>query len=142
MSIPTANTSPISPAKVNGGFSPAALLSANTSLDGTGTTAVAVTAGTPDGAKVPRLRVMHRGSNVATVMRFFKNNGSSPATAANNVLIADLAIPANTLSQTASSIGYDVFLNQHLKQNEAITYSIGTAVAAGHAVSAPDTGDY
>lgn len=136
-----ANTSPISPIAPNTGFSSAALLTANTALDGTGTVQNIFTAGA-NGARVNRLRVVPRGTNVATVMRVFVNNGSTNTTAGNNSLIAEQAIAANTLSQTAQSVFYDIYLNVVLKPGYVLFYTIGTAVAAGFAVTCVDGGDY
>lgn len=110
--------------------SPGALTAANTALDGTGTTLLLLTAPAA-GAYCERVRVEHLGSNVATVARVFRNNGSTPSVAANNSLIATKTIAANTLSQTAESIAYDIWVYAPLKSGERIYVSIGTAVAAG-----------
>lgn len=136
-----ANTSPISPIAPNPGFAAAAVLTANTALDGTGTIQNFFTAGA-NGARVLRVRVVARGTNVATVMRIFLNNGSTNTSAANNSLIAEQTIALNTISQVAQSIFYDVFLNVVLKPGYTLFYTIGTAVAAGFSVTAVDAGDY
>ena len=119
-------------------FTPGALTAANTALDGTGTTALIATApasAAPAGSLVERIRCMHLGTNVATVIRVFLNNGSTPAVAGNNALIAERTMPANTLSQVAESAPQDIVLNQVLKGHastpERLYVSIGTAVAAG-----------
>ncbi|HKQ24081.1 MAG TPA: hypothetical protein VJT81_06530 [Burkholderiales bacterium] len=118
-------------------FTPQSATAANTALDGTGTTALIATAPavTGGGALVERVRCMHLGTNVATVARVFLNNGSTPGTAGNNALIAEKTIAANTLSQVAESISYDIVINQVLKGHattpERLYVSIGTAVAAG-----------
>ena len=136
-----ANTSPISPIAPATSWNAAALTAANTALDGTGTVETIHTAGA-NGSRVNRVRVVHRGSNVATVMRFFVNNTLTNATPANNTLVGEVTVPANTLSQVAASAFLDVFLNVVLKPGYKLNYTIGTAVAAGHAVSCPDAGDY
>jgi hypothetical protein len=118
-------------------FTPGSLTAANTATDGTGTTLLIATAPATasGGSIVERIRCMHLGTNVATVVRVFLNNGSTPATAGNNSLIAEKTIAANTLSQVAESIAYDIQLNQVLKANastpERLYVTIGTAVAAG-----------
>jgi len=119
-------------------FTPQTLTAANTALDGTGTTALIATApasAAPAGSLVERIRCMHLGTNVATVIRVFLNNGSTPAVAGNNALIAERTMPANTLSQVAESAPQDIVLNQVLKGHastpERLYVSIGTAVAAG-----------
>jgi len=101
------------------------LQAANTAVDGTGTldtgstvTAAGVaTSGTAttttghlgtlfvadatNGGRVERIRLMAEGTNVATVLRLFINNGLTNATAMNNVLIAEIALPATTASNSA-----------------------------------------
>ncbi len=136
-----ANTNPISPLTPADSWNPTPLVSANTALDGTGTVGTIITAGV-NGTRVPRVRIVHRGTNVATVLRVFENNSLTNATPANNDLIAEVTVPANTLSQVAASIFLDIPLNIILKAGYKLLYTIGTAVAAGHSVSCPDAGDY
>jgi hypothetical protein len=140
-----ANTLPISPIAPAGSWNPVALTTANVALNGTGTVGTDIelihTAGA-NGSRVPRVRVVHRGTNIATVLRVFQNNGATNATPANNTLVAEETIAANTLSQVAKSVFYDIYLNVVLKPTYRLYYTIGTAVAAGHAVSTPDAGDY
>lgn len=136
-----ANNVPITPVAPAESWNTTPLVAANTALDGTGTVGLVLTAGA-NGCRVPRVRVVHRGTNVATVMRFFENNGSSNATPGNNNLVAEETIAANTLSQVAKSIFYDIPINVILKPLYKLNYTIGTAVAAGHSVGCPDCGDY
>lgn len=132
-----ASTSPAFASVPPSNFTPGSLTAANTALDGTGTTLLIATAPavTGGGSVVERVRCMHKGTNVATVVRVFLNNGSTPATAGNNTLIAEKTIPANTLTQTAESIPQDIVINQLLKGHattpERLYVAIGTAVAAG-----------
>lgn len=118
-------------------FTPQTITTANTAKDGTGTTLLLATAPavTNSGSLVERIRVMHMGTNVATVMRVFLNNGSTPGTAGNNALIAEKTIPANTVSEVAESVPQDITLNQilrgHATTPERIYITIGTTVAAG-----------
>lgn len=90
------------------------LQAANTATDGTGTLDAAGTAtsttshlGTlfvadaTNGSRVERVRFMAEGTNVATVCRIFINNGSSNGTAMNNMLIAEVTLPATTASNSA-----------------------------------------
>jgi len=137
-----ANTTPISPGKVATSWNANNITAANTAKDGTGTVETCFTADLTNGSRVNRIRVMHKGSNVATVMRFFLNNGSTNATAANNTLLAEKTIGPNTASETAESTAYDVSVNCVLKPGYKINYTIGTTVASGHSVSCPDAGDY
>jgi hypothetical protein len=136
-----ANTNPISPIAPATSWNPTAITAANTAMDGTGTVGTIFTAGA-NGSRVNRIRVEHLGTNVATVMRFFINNGSSNTIPGNNVLAAEATIASNTLSQVAASVAVDVPIGIVLKPGYKINYTIGTAVAAGHAINCPDAGDY
>lgn len=136
-----ANTNPISPIAPATSWNATVATAANTAMDGTGTVVTCFTAGA-NGSRVNRIQVEHLGTNVATVMRFFLNNGATNATPANNVLLTEATIAANTLSQVAASVPVTVAINCVLKPGYKINYTIGTAVAAGHAVSCPDAGDY
>lgn len=139
-----ANTNPISPIAPATSWPTAPLLTGNTALDGTGTigstVATVYTAGA-NGGKVNRIRVVHLGTNVATVLRIFLNNGATNTVAANNQLVTEATMAANTLSQVAASVFVDIPVNITLKPGYKINYTIGTTVAAGHAVTA-DAGDY
>ena len=94
-----ANTTPIYSRAGQISFSEL-LKTANIAKDGTGVTSLIFTAGA-DGARVERVRIKPVGTNVATVVRIFINNGSDPTVAANNVLYAEKTIAANTLSEVA-----------------------------------------
>ena len=137
-----ANTNPISPGKTATSWNGNNITAANTAKDGTGTVETIFTADATNGSRVNRIHISHKGTNVATVMRFFINNGSTNATAANNVLAGEITIAANTNSEVAASIQYDYSINCALKPGYKINFTIGTAVASGHGVSCPDAGDY
>lgn len=119
---------------------PKTITTANTALDGTGTTDLILTAGA-SGTFLRRIIARHRGTNVATVLRIFRNNGSDPTVAANNALIGERTIAANTLSQVAESTNFEIFFNLPLANAERIYATIGTAVAGGVVVSV-DAGDF
>jgi len=123
--------------------SPATLTAANTALDGTGATgrALVFTAGT-SGSFLPAIRFMHLGTNVATLCRVFRNNGSDPETAGNNALIGEIAISSNTISSTAASTPYNFVANLVLGANERIYVTLATAVAAGIKITPINGGDY
>ena len=114
--------------------------SANTALDGTGTVATIATAGS-NGSKITRIRLTALGSNAATVVRFFINNGSSNGSATNNALMYEYALASNSLSQTAASIAADIPIDLALAAGYKLNVTIGTSVAAGVMVSA-EGGDY
>jgi hypothetical protein len=139
----------------------AVLTAANTATDGTGTLDAAgtatsttghlgtlFTADATNGGRVERVRFMALGTNVATVARIFINNGSTNATAMNNALFAEIALPATTASNSANInnaatvyevpntidvTGFPIVLPPGYK----LMACLGTAVAAGWAVSAP-----
>ena len=124
---------------------PAVLTAANTALDGTGATgrALIFTAAAAH-SLVEKVRAMHKGTNIATVLRVFLNNGSDPDTATNNTLIGEKTIPANTISQIAESVAQEISLLVKVKGGSPasrIYVTLGTAVAAGIHV-APSGGDF
>jgi len=133
-----ASTSPAFASVPPSNFTPQTLTAANTATDGTGTVALVATApvaASPAGSLVEKIRCAHLGTNIASVVRVFLNNGSTPTVAGNNALIAERTMPANTVSQVAESVFQDIILNQVLKGHaatpERIYVTIGTAVAAG-----------
>lgn len=122
---------------------PGSLTAANTALTGAGATgrALIFTAGA-SGSILPAVLVTHLGSNVATVARVFRNNGSDPETASNNTMICEVPVAANTLSQVAASSPHVIAINQKLKAGERIYVTIGTAVAAGLMFTPVGGGDF
>lgn len=116
-------------------------VNANTALDGTGTVATVFTADATNGSRIETVTLQHLGTNVATVVRFFVNNGSTNATATNNALVNEITMAANTLSQTAASVPVSWNANLVLKPGYKLNVTIGTAVASGIMVTAVG-GDY
>lgn len=129
------NTQPIFSAKGDIQWPPTPLSTANTAKDGTGTVATVFTAGA-DGAYVHKLAARALGTNVATVLRVFINNGAVNSTAANNSLVAELALPATTLSEVAAQPPYELPLNMALPAGYRLLCTLGTAVAAGYDLTA------
>lgn len=125
-----ANTTPIFGKSVRSSYLTTGT-SANTNLDGTGTVATVFTADATNGSKVESVYLTHLGTNVATVVRFFVNNGSTNATASNNALVQEVALAINTLSQTAASTQAIWQANVYLPAGYKLNCTIGTAVAAG-----------
>lgn len=133
-----ANTKPIFP--VAPALDWATLTAANTAMDGTGTVATVFTAGA-NGARVDKIRACAKGTNVSSVLRVFANNGSDPATAANNSLVGELALPETTASNAAAIKFLELSLDIALPASYKLTCCLGTAVAAGWQVTA-EGGDY
>lgn len=117
------------------------ITAANTARDGTGTVDTVFTADAVNGSFVNKLVIRPRGTNVATVLRVFLNNGLTNATAANNVLISEAGLVATTASETAAVIGVELPLNLAVPPGYRLNVTLGTAVAAGFAVTVAG-GDY
>jgi len=130
-----ANTSPIFTLAPDIQWGAAAITTANTAKDGTGTVVTVFTADATNGGFVNRLIARAIGTNVATVLRVFLNNGSSAATPANNVLVAEMTLPATTVSEVAAQPAYELPLNMALPAGYKLNCTIGTTVAAGYMLS-------
>lgn len=119
----------------------AAITAANTATDGTGTVATVFTAGA-EGARVDAIVCKSLGTNVATVLRLFLNNGSTNATPANNTLIAEVPLPAtNGSNANVISAELAVQINRSIDAGFRVYAVLGTAVAAGWQLTAFG-GDY
>lgn len=134
------NTAPIYSRVGDIQWAAAVVTTADTGTDGTGANVVLIfTADATNGGRVERIRAMHAGTNVATIIRLFLNNGSTPGTAANNVYMADATSAANTISQVAGSIVAADFSGAPfpmvLPPGYRIYASVGTTIAAGLRVS-------
>lgn len=128
------NTQPIFSKGGSIQWNPSLITAANTAKDGTGTVATLFTAGA-DGAFVQKLVARSAGTNVATVLRIFVNNGGANSTASNNSLIAEMSLPATTLSETSAQPPFEMTLNFALPSGFKLFATIGTAVAAGYEVT-------
>lgn len=128
MADTTLNTKPIYSAQPVIGFGVVA--TANTAKDGTGTVVTVFTAGSA-GGRIERIKVRAKGTNVATVLRVFINNGSDPTTATNNTLFTEATIAATTLSEVAALADNEIVMNLALPAGYKINVTIGTTVSAG-----------
>lgn len=124
----------------NSGATAGPVKTANTAMDGTGFVAPVFTAGT-NGSYLQRLIARPAGTSVATVLRVFLNNGSTNATAANNILIAEATLPATTASANSALQSIELPLNFAIPAGYIINVTLGTTVAAGYYVSVLG-GDY
>lgn len=116
------------------GGSAGAIKTANTAKDGTGTVCTIFTADATNGGRVDRIGIRAIGTNVATVMRVFINNGSTSATVANNTLITEVTCPATTLSEVAALADVTISGTPFplvLPAGYKLLVTIGTSVAAG-----------
>lgn len=113
------------------------LQTANTTRDGTtGVTLVVFTADATNGGYIQRIVAKPLGTNIATVMRIFLNNGQSAAVAANNSLFAEITCTATASSEVAAIPSFEFPLNFALPAGYVIFVTIGTTVAAGFQVTA------
>jgi hypothetical protein len=109
------------------------ILSANTAMDGTGYVTTVFTAGS-NGSYVQRLIARPVGSNAATVLRVFINNGSSSSTQANNVLFGEITLALTTAATTSGLAQGELPLNFALPGGYKINCTLGAAVSAGYRV--------
>ena len=134
-----ANTQPIFSAQGSVQWAPAALIAANTAKDGTGTVTTIATgnaAGNAAGNYLQKLVAQTLGTNVASVLRVFVNNGSVNSTAANNVLFAQVTLSATTLTEVAGQNAIEIPLLMALPPGYKINCTLGTALAAGWQITA------
>jgi hypothetical protein len=110
------------------------LTAANINYDGTGTVVELFEAGI-NGSRIDSIKVKPLGTNVATVLRLFVNNGSDPATPDNNSLIFELTLPETTASQVASLAEYQEVLDIAIPTGYKLYGSLGTEVASGYQVT-------
>ena len=111
------------------------LATANTAKDGTGTVLTVFTADATNGGYVTKVVFRAAGTCIATVARLFINNGSPNGTAANNILFAELPLPATTLSETAQLAGQEIPLGFALPPGYKLNCTVGTTVSAGYYIS-------
>lgn len=144
------NTNPIFPLiPVNSWVSGAAAnaatpgVTANTTKDLTSGTIYGPieTAGAVEGSRLDFIKVRALGTNVATVIRIWLNNGAATGTAANNTLYLERTLSATTVSETAELPDIILPLNISLAAGYRVYATFGTAVAAGFHLTAIG-GDY
>ena len=137
------NTSPVFPLVPVVTWVNAAGLVANTTTDLTAGTNYNsnFTSNATNGSRVDFIRARTLGTNVATVMRVWLNNGSATGTAANNTLFFERTLAASTVSQISEQIDTVLPINVSLPAGYKIYYTFGTAVAAGYGIQVVG-GDY
>jgi hypothetical protein len=139
------NTNPIFPlTPVNSWVSGAAAtsgtpgLTANTTKDlSSGTNYGPIFTGKAvDGSRIDFIKARPLGTNVATVIRIWVNNGSATTTAANNALYLERTLSATTVSEVAEQPDIILPLNISLPAGYRIYATFGTVVAAGFHLTA------
>lgn len=138
-----ANTTPIFPLTPRCSWGTVLTADATATKNHDGTAAGIVTLFTAGayGSKIDQIKVRALGSNIATALRIFINNGSANTTAANNTLIYEKTIAATTISEVAELVDYDLTLTNgsfdvksiipYLPATYKIMAIVGTTVAAG-----------
>lgn len=109
----------------------APLTTANTAMDGTGTVSTVFTADATNGGFVQKLRLRPAGTNVATVLRVFINNGSTNTVATNNTLFEEISLPSISGAAAAATAGFEVPLGFALPPGYKINVTLGTTVVGG-----------
>lgn len=94
-----------------------------------------------DGSRLDFIKLRALGTNVATVIRVWINNGSATGTAANNTLYLERAIASTTVSETAEQPDIVLPFGISIPAGYKIYATFGTAVAAGYHLTAVG-GDY
>ena len=90
-----------------------------------------------EGGYLQRINLRAIGTNVATVLRIYVNNGSVATSATNNRYIDEIALPATTASAVAlTGPSLSRVMNLRLYAGERIVVGLATAVAAGWSVCA------
>jgi hypothetical protein len=117
-------------------------LTANTTTDLTaGTIYGPIITGGTNGTRLDFIKSRALGTNVATVIRIWINNGSATTTAANNTLYLERTLSATTVSQVAEQPDILLPLGISIPAGYRIYATFGTAVAAGFHLTAI-AGDY
>ena len=75
------------------------------------------------------------------MLRVFLNNGSTPTVATNNVLFEEMTLAITSATETSAQTIQEVIVNTALPAGWRVYVTLGTAVAAGVAVSGIG-GDY
>jgi hypothetical protein len=132
-----ANSTPIfSKIGAIGGIGSTTITTATGDYTGVGGNNILIfTSDATNGGFVQRIRFKAIGSNVATVMRIYINNGLTNGTAANNVFYGELSLPATTASNTAGTVDIDYPLNFALPAGYKLYAGVATTVASGWVAS-------
>lgn len=128
-----ANTIPITPKTPFVGI--ATLTNGDATYNGTSAYAQTLVTAGADGARVDRLKIKPLGTNVATKVMVYLNNGSSPATATNNSLWAEVPLAATTASTTAALTDAEIVLSIPVPAGYKVMVQLTVAVAAGYSVT-------
>jgi hypothetical protein len=138
------NTSPIFPLTPD--IQWARIASGNTAYDGTGQVSTIFSA-SASGSRLDYVKIRALGvNNSASLMRFYVNNGLTNATAQNNSLFLEYALPTTTSSSTAEAsadytLPFNIALPAAYKLNAALTITLTGSAGSGWQTTAIG-GDY
>lgn len=107
------------------------LTTGTNTYDGTSGTTLLFTADATDGSYVAGVYAKAAGTNIATNVRLFINNGSTTGTAANNALFLEQTLQATTASATSSTNNIYIPVNIQLPISYRLYIVLSTTVAAG-----------
>lgn len=122
------------------GMNQAITLAANDYTGAGANNSLVFTAGA-NGAYVKGLWLKPAGTNVASALRAFVNNGSANTTAANNSFLDDISLPATTASAVLGTVLLYMPIERAIPAGFRIYVGLATAVAAGWVVT-PEAGQY
>jgi hypothetical protein len=126
------NTAPLYSGGPKNWLSDAILLTANATLDLTTGAMVLLATGGVNGSRLDRSFFQPLGTNIATVARFWINNGQLTTVAGNNRWFLDATFPISTTSLVASNpaiiIPWDIVLEPAFR----LYAVLGTTVASGY----------
>jgi hypothetical protein len=128
-----ANTIPITPKTPFAGL--ATLYNGDATYNGTSAYAQTLVTAGVDGARLDRIKIKSLGTNVATKLMLYLNNGSTPATATNNTLWAEVALAATTASTTAALPDIEIALSMPIPAGYKLMAQLTTTVALGYSVT-------
>lgn len=106
------------------------LTTGTNNYDGTSGSTLLLTAGS-SGSFIRSIMAKAAGTNVATVVRIFANNGSTNGTAANNALISEFSLPATTAASATGTSNIEIPLNLPIAASYRVYVVIATTVSAG-----------
>lgn len=125
-------------------ISSSTLTAANNVYDGTGTTGTCFTAGA-SGSFVGfvKLKPLNSTANtVASIARFWINNGSTSATAANNFFYGEVSLPTTSASTSAAQVELSMPFNIALPAGYKIIWALAAAPGGGGWAATGVGGDY
>ena len=110
-------------------------LTGNTARDSSGTSILIFTADATDGSRVSKIRCCTLGTNTASNIMIWLNNGSAAGPTTSS-LIADVTLPGTTVSQVAGQTPVDIVLDIDMPASYRLYATVGTTMAIGWNVSA------